>query len=234
MFMRILTSALYAGFAAGLIAALLQLVFVQPVLLHAELYESGELVHFGEETGDAAALLAASGIDLVRDGLSVLFSALIYTGYAFLLVAVMALSEERGAVISARTGLVWGVAGFIAFHMAPAFSLPPELPGLAAADVSARQIWWWSTAAATGAGLWLIAFANNWTARIGAIALLLAPHLVGAPQPDGFTGPVPPELGVLFAARALGTGLAAWAILGLFAGWFWQREGAAQGDLKPA
>ena len=34
MFSRILTSALFAGAAAGLIAALLQLYFVQPVLLH--------------------------------------------------------------------------------------------------------------------------------------------------------------------------------------------------------
>ena len=48
MFSRILVSALFAGFLAGLIAALLQLVFVQPVLLHAELYESGALNHFGD------------------------------------------------------------------------------------------------------------------------------------------------------------------------------------------
>ncbi|MFP3548422.1 CbtA family protein, partial [Rhizobium sp. SIMBA_035] len=47
MLTRILTSALFAGAAAGLIVALLQLFFVQPVLLHAELYETGALVHFG-------------------------------------------------------------------------------------------------------------------------------------------------------------------------------------------
>ena len=45
MLSRIVTSALFAGFAAGLIAALLQLAFVQPHLLHAEMFESGELVH---------------------------------------------------------------------------------------------------------------------------------------------------------------------------------------------
>ena len=33
-------------------------------------------------------------------------------------------------------------------------------------------------------------------------------------------------LGALFAARALGIGLAAWVLLGSFAGYFWQREGA--------
>ena len=96
MFARILVSGLFAGFAAGLIAALLQLAFVQPILLHAELYESGQLTHFGGAKAGATAI-AAGGIDLVRDGLSVLFTTLIYTGYALILVAAMALAEaSRG------------------------------------------------------------------------------------------------------------------------------------------
>ena len=40
------------------------------------------------------------------------------------------------------------------------------------------------------------------------------------------SGPVPPEIAALFASRALGIGLAAWALLGLLAGYFWQREAA--------
>ena len=39
MFQKIAVSALIAGFGAGLVAALLQFVFVQPLLLHAELFE---------------------------------------------------------------------------------------------------------------------------------------------------------------------------------------------------
>ena len=39
MFAKIAVSALIAGFGAGLIAALLQFAFVQPLLLHAELFE---------------------------------------------------------------------------------------------------------------------------------------------------------------------------------------------------
>ena len=42
---RILTCGLFAGFLAGLLGAVLQFVFVQPLLLHAELYESGELIY---------------------------------------------------------------------------------------------------------------------------------------------------------------------------------------------
>lgn len=222
MFQRILTSALLAGFCAGLIAAALQFAFVQPVLLHAELYESGELVHFGGDAVSADPDLP--GFSPVRDGLSVLFSALIYVGYALMLVAVMALAADRGVRIDARTGLVWGVAGFAAFHLAPAVSLPPEVPGVAAGDIGARQVWWWSTVAATAAGLGLIGFGRSWAAWGAAAVLILAPHAVGAPHPDSFAGPVPPEIAALFASRALGVGLAVWVVLGALAGYFWQRE----------
>ena len=43
---HMLSSALVAGFAAGLLCALLQFLLVQPKILLAEGYESGELVHF--------------------------------------------------------------------------------------------------------------------------------------------------------------------------------------------
>jgi cobalt transporter subunit CbtA len=227
MFTRLLTSALFAGAAAGLIAALLQLWFVQPVLLHAELYESGELLHFGANSNIAASQ-DVGGVDLVRDGLSTVFTMLIYSAYAMILLAAMSLAEERGAVITARTGMVWGIAGFVAVHLAPGFSLAPEVPGVAAAEVVLRQIWWFATAIMAAVAMALVGFGKNWLAWLAAAVLLLAPHLYGAPEPDVFTGPVPTEIGALFAARALGVGLAAWVLLGLFAGHFWARRiGAA-------
>lgn len=223
MYARILISALFAGALTGLIAGLLQLVFVQPVLLHAELYESGLLVHFGADPVSAHPDLP--GLDPVRDGLSIIFTMLTYTGYALLLIAGMSLAEDRGADVDGRSGILWGIAGFVAFHLAPGFSLAPEVPGVAAADVTARQVWWFATVAASGLALWFIAFGRGWLIWGGAVALLLAPHLVGAPEPDSFAGPVPTEIGALYAARALGVGLAAWVILGCAAGYFWQREG---------
>ena len=228
MFSRILVSGLFAGFAAGLIAALLQLLFVQPILLHAELYESGQLTHFGAEKTGAA--VVAGGIDLVRDGLSVLFTTLLYTGYALILVAAMALAEDRGFRIDVRQGLLWGLAGFLAVQFAPAVGLPPELPGSAAADMGLRQAWWFGTVGATAAGIALIAFGKGWQARGIAAVLVLAPHVIGAPHPETFAGPAPPELAGLFAGRALGVGLVAWALLGLFAAWFWIREGKRAED----
>lgn len=226
MFQKILTSALLAGFCAGLLAAALQLMFLQPVLLHAELYEGGDLVHFGADAISASPDLP--GFSPMRDGLSLLFSALIYVGYGLVLVGAMALANERGVTITARSGLIWGLAGFITVHFAPAASLPPEVPGVAYTDITARQIWWWGTVIATAAGLGLIAFGQGWAAWGAAVILLLAPHIIGAPHPEAFTGPVPPELASLYASRALAVGMAAWAMLGLFAGHFWNGDDSAQ------
>ncbi|KIN74607.1 putative cobalt transporter subunit CbtA [Sulfitobacter guttiformis KCTC 32187] len=217
-----LTSALFAGAASGLLVGLLQLLFVQPVLLHAELYESGQLTHFGAVAVSAHPDLP--GFDPVRDLLSIVFTMLTYTGYAMMLVALMLLADERGAEINARTGMFWGVCGFVAAHLAPGFSLAPEVPGVAAADVGARQIWWFATVIAAGIAMWLIAFGRNWAMWGAAVILLAAPHIIGAPEPDSFTGPVPTEIAALFAARAFGVGLAAWVILGCLSAYFLDKE----------
>ncbi|MGR3620920.1 CbtA family protein [Pseudophaeobacter sp.] len=224
MFSRVLTSALFAGAAAGLSIALLQLLFVQPVLLHAELYESGELVHFGGEAVTAHPDLPGIFAEPVRDGLSIVFTMLTYTGYALVMVALMSIAEGMGHAVTARTGILWGLAGFVTFHLAPGFTLAPEVPGVAAADVVDRQIWWTATVAAAGIAMWLLAFGGNLVSYAIAAMLLMLPHLIGAPEPETFTGPVPTEIGALFAARAFGIGLAAWALLGCFAGHFWQAE----------
>jgi len=225
MFAKILTSGLFAGFCAGLIAALLQFVFVQPVLLHAELYEGGDLIY--DMAAGAPSRPEIPGFDAMRDGLSVLFSALIYVGYGLILAAFMSIASAQGIGITPRQGIVWGLAGFVTIHLAPAFSLPPEVPGMASADLALRQVWWWSTAAATGVGLALIAFGRNAVLMLAGAALIVAPHLIGAPEPALLTGPLPPEVASLFAVRALGVSMAAWATLGLFAAYFWRRETAA-------
>lgn len=244
MLKKLLTGALFAGFAAGLIAVTLHFAFVQPVLLEAERYESGDMVHF-EGAGDAPPAVASEpetasshdhghahkhevkfvdGFDWQRNGLTTLFYGFTFVGYALVLVAGFALAEKRGIAITARSGMIWGLAGFVAVQLAPAFGLAPELPGNAAADIGARQIWWLSTVVATGAALYLIAFGRNWTHWVLATLLLLIPHIIGAPHPHELYGLAPPELGALFATRALGIGMASWVALGLIAGYIWHKD----------
>jgi len=123
--------------------------------------------------------------------------------------------------------VLWGFAGFIAFQLAPSVGLPIEVPGSAAADLQDRQIWWFATAIATTAGLWLLGYGKGWAQYAAAVVLILMPHVIGAPLPDAYYGPTPPELASLFASRALAVALIGWAILGLLAGYFWEKENKA-------
>lgn len=242
MIQRMLASALFAGFAAGLLAALLHFAFVQELILLGEEYETGELVHFqnmaGAETPaadpshDDAATEAhdhapvPEGAALARNGMTVLFTALIYVSYALLLVAGFALAAHYGRAVTAREGLLWGLGGFAAFQLAPALGLAPELPGTIAAELAARQVWWLGTAAATATALAVLGYGRGWMAIAVAGALLAAPHVIGAPEPAQMMGVAPPEVAAAFAARVLGVGLASWAMLGWLAGHFWAAKSA--------
>lgn len=234
MIRTMLTSALGAGLVAGIFAAILHFAFIQHLILTGETYESGEAVHFGgvmeghdhaahdhgAEAGHDHHHDAAAG-DLQRNGLTVVFYILTQVSFALLLVAGFGLARMFGVEVTARDGILWGIAGFAALQLAPAMGLPPELPGTMAADLGARQMWWTGTVVATAGGLALLAFGRSpWTA-LAAVAVIALPHVIGAPVPDGFSGVAPPELAGSFAARALGVGLAVWAVLGWTAGRLW-------------
>jgi len=246
MIQRMLTSALLAGFAAGLLAALLHFAFVQNLILLSEQYETGALVHFGAASAhdhadhavapevavdpDAAAAGQADHAhdhadgevgSLQRNALTSLFFGLAYVAYGLVLVAGFGLAEVYGKQVTRHEGLLWGIAGFAAVQLAPAMGLEPELPGTMAADLAARQIWWLGTAVSTGLGLALLGYGRGLLTAGLAVLLLAAPHVIGAPELDGFTGVAPPELASSFAARSLGVGLIVWASLGALAGQLW-------------
>ncbi len=241
MIQRMVTSALLAGVAAGLLAALLHFAFVQSLILLGEQYETGVLTHFeaatepdpaGHDHADPAQHAdgqahahdgheGAGPSDLSRNALTVLFSSLVYVAYALILVAGLALAEQFGKRVSAREGLLWGLAGFAAFQLMPAMGLAPELPGTIAAELHLRQIWWWGTVAATATGLSLIGYGRGMLPIAIGVVLLAAPHIIGAPEAEKYWGVAPPELAAAFAARVLGVGLVVWAVLGWLAGYFW-------------
>ena len=143
-------------------------------------------------------------------------------GFALLLTACYAL---RGRV-NWQQGVVWGFAGFVAFNVAPALGLPPELPGAAAADLDARQFWWVATVVLTGGGLATIVFAPGYFRLIGVVPLIL-PHLVGAPQPEQHGGLVPAELEQTFIYVSLLTNGGFWTVLGASTAYFFDRFGEA-------
>ena len=140
--------------------------------------------------------------------------------YALLLGAAMSL---RGAVADWRQGLLWGLAGFAVFTLAPSIGLPPKLPGTPVAELADRQVWWVATALLTAGGLALIAFTRRLPWAVLAVIVIALPHLWGAPAAPAEASAVPDALTQRFIAGVTAVSLLFWATLGLATGWLQAR-----------
>ena len=94
----------------------------------------------------------------------------------------LALGQGYGAIV--RYGLLWGAAGWICLFALPSLGQPPELPGMQAADLHARQLWWSLTVACGAGGLALLCLVKAHWRWLG-LALLALPFAIGAPEHAG-------------------------------------------------
>lgn len=240
MLTRMVATGLMAGVLAGLFVSGLQHATTVPIILLAETYEKNGAApahqHSNVLTGEARVMLAhtdaaeaaaphapawepADGIE--RAAYTTLATIGTAVGFSLMLLAAMIAS---GAPIAARSAALWGLGGFVATGLAPALGLPPELPGSAAADLTARQIWWIATAAATAGGVWMI-FQARTTALVAAgFALIVIPHVIGAPHPQAFTSAVPAEIAGHYTAASLVVHAVLWTLVGALSGYIWQRQ----------
>jgi cobalt transporter subunit CbtA len=195
-----------------------------PLILEAEVFETAGVAGHSHETTTAAEPAAADPAEAQewspQDGWERTFyttaaSMLAGAGFAAVLAGIALLT---GIPLTARNGLLWGLAGFISVNLAPAAGLSPELPGMPAGDLLARQIWWIGTIIATGIGIYLIAITrHSWAIAVG-IGLIVVPHVIGAPQPPTHDSGVPAGLAAEFAANSIAAAAAFWCIIGVFAG----------------
>ena len=227
MIKRIAQTAGFTGLLAALLLTLLQSFWVAPLILQAETYENApaatEVAHVHTEgaaahTHDAEAwepedgwqrVLSTTGGNLV-----------VAVGFALMLAGLYTL---RAPTRTAQ-GLLWGLAGYATFVLAPTLGLPPELPGTAAADLAQRQIWWIGTAASTAAGIALIVFGRNWLLKALGVAILVVPHVIGAPQPEAHSMLAPEALEAQFKIASQLTNVAFWLALGLISAWLFRRN----------
>src|SRR5262245_46751599 len=212
VFRTIVLVAAMAGAAAGLVLTAIQQISTVPLILKAEPFEAKAAGSHGG-THDHAGWSPADGFE--RVAYTTLANVVGGIGLALLLVA---LSEIGGGLAGWRDGMFWGIGGFAAFTLAPSLSLPPEVPGMPAADLVARQMWWAATVVLTAGGLALLAFQRAlWGALLG-VAIIVAPHVVGAPQPSGAESAVPHDLAQRFVTGVVVSGFVFWVLLGGLAG----------------
>jgi len=247
LFRNVVFVAAIAGLVAGVVLACMQAYATVPLILKAEVYEQagGGHEHAAAPAANATDTNAMSTAAPAENAMSsaapapaeaaapaedegwapadgferFAFSVLanIVTGIGFALVLV-AVSEFAGGIGNWRQGVFWGLAGFAVFTLAPGLGLPPELPAMPAADLMQRQIWWVATVVATATGLGLIAFRKSLPLVLLAVALIVAPHIVGAPQPDSYETPIPEGLHHQFVVAVTMTNLVFWLVLGAVVG----------------
>ena len=231
MIKRIARTAGFTGLLAALLLTLLQSLWVAPLILQAETYEKAPAV--AEVTHEHAAGAAAHTHDAEawepEDGWQRVLSTtggnlVVAVGFALMLAGLYTL---RAPTRTAQ-GLLWGLAGYATFVLAPTLGLPPELPGTAAADLALRQTWWIGTAASTAAGIALIVFGRNWLLKVLGVAILAVPHIIGAPQPQVHSMLAPEALEAQFKIASQLTNVAFWLALGLISAWLFRRNGDDQ------
>jgi cobalt transporter subunit CbtA len=226
MIKRIAQTAGFTGLLAALLLTLLQSFWVAPLILQAETFEKAPATEVHQHTDGAAAahshdaeawepadgwqrVLSTTGGNLV-----------VAVGFALMLAGLYTL---RAPTRTAQ-GLLWGLAGYATFVLAPTLGLPPELPGTAAADLAQRQIWWIGTAASTAAGIALLVFGRNWLLKALGVAILVVPHVIGAPQPEVHSMLAPEALEAQFKIASQLTNVAFWLALGLISAWLFRRN----------
>jgi cobalt transporter subunit CbtA len=133
----------------------------------------------------------------------------------------------RGGISHWRSGLLWGLAGYTVFFVAPSLGLPPEVPGTEAAALKDRQLWWLMAVFDTAFALWLIVFSKTKSNKVLGLILLLSPHfLIRAPQPEVHSSAAPTELVQSFIMATTLANALFWLVLGGLMGLFLSKHQA--------
>ncbi len=237
-FRQLFIIALIAGAIGGIFVSVVHEIATVPIILAAEVYENAAdaapvepvtgaeagavadaTAH--EEAGhdhEAEAWAPADGFE--RIAYTTLADVLTGIGFALLLVGAYRL---WGRPVTWRTGLYWGLAGFVTVIVAPTLGLPLEVPGTEAAPLLQRQIWWIATVILTGGGLALILLRQNAVWCLAGLVLIVLPHAIGAPQPAEHISVAPESIAHQFIVAGTITGLLFWSVLGTLTGFFYER-----------
>jgi len=191
--------------------------------------------HAEEHDHDAGAWEPANGPE--RTAWTWVANTLHAFSMALLMFAVVGLWQYRRAVrglaaVPAMRVAAWAAAaGWLSFHLWPSLGLPAEVPGMEAAPLQARQMWWVLAVASASGATALLGFARAAWRWPVAVALLAVPFVVGAPHlhGDAIVGYSPEahaaleQLAQQFVWATAWVSVSFWISLGLAGGWAYQR-----------
>jgi len=218
-FRTLVLSALVIAVFAGAVISLYQAYFITPLILGSEVFEVAEPAGHHQQIEEIEAWAPEDGIE--RNSWNFTSNFFLCFAYALILLSAMSIN----ATATTLKGVLWGLAAYLAIFAAPALGLPPEIPGMEAAQLEGRQAWWLLTVILTAISLWMIAF-QTYHFKVVGLVIMLLPHLLGAPQPEhhGFANTDPTaitELTQLWHHFVIQTSIAnalLWIVIGALAG----------------
>lgn len=229
MITRAFIAAILAGVVAGLVMSAVQHFRTTPLIIKAETYErvsghnhsdkAATSEHSHKHTNTAGGTeniepwAPADGFE--RTAYNIITDIVIAIGFAFVLLAISLLTNIS---ITPANGALWGLLAFAVVTLSPAAGLPPELPAMPTADLTARQVWWWGTVISGTIGVALIALRGGMLFTPIAVGLFAAPHIIGAPQPTGHETAIPAHLIQQYVANSLFLMAITWIVVGVALG----------------
>ena len=218
MFKTFVGAAGLAGLLSGLLLTAVEQVQIAPLILAAERYERAVETPgaHAQGTNDHASAAPATQTLGKRTLATALANIVLATGFALLFASAMSRRDVSGW----RAGVLWGIAGYVVFFVAPSIGLPPLLPGGDAAPLVTRELWWAITVGFSAAGLGLVLLRRHPALRLLGVALIIVPHLLGAPQPDEHLSNLPADLTRQFIVASFAANAVFWVALGGATGHF--------------
>jgi cobalt transporter subunit CbtA len=250
IFQRLIWSGLAVAVAVGSVETGIQRWQAAPLILAAEVHEEAKaevpwpaehlavpaqteaVGHAHEhEHGSAKEWEPENGAE--RIGWTWVANVLHAFSMALLVFVVMGLwLYRRGAALGAMplAGLV-AAAGAISFSLWPSLGLHPEVPGMDAAPLPARQLWWALAVGSSALACAVLGFGRGAWRWVVAAVLLALPFVVGAPRLEGdaLAGYSPQahaaleQLGAQFIWATSWVALSFWSTMGIACGLAYQR-----------
>lgn len=250
IFKRLIWAALAAAVVVGSVQTGVQRWQAAPLILAAEVYETQKVealqppealaahVHdegvapaHEHEHGTAKEWEPENGAE--RIGWTWVANLLHAFSMALLVFAVMGVwLYKRGAALASLPLAAWvAAAGWLSFSFWPSLGLHAEVPGMEAAPLHARQIWWVLAVGCAVLACAVLGFARGpWRWALAAVLLAL-PFVVGAPQlqGDALAGygaeahAALAQLGTQFIWATTWVALSFWITMGLACGVAFQR-----------
>ncbi len=220
VFKNLLTAAAFAGLLSGLLLTGVQKIQVSPLILEAEVYEdvAAEAARHDKVSADQHEHAWQPENGWERTLYTAAANISLAIGFGLLLGAAIG----KLGKVNWRTGLLWGLAGYAVFFVAPSLGLPPEVPGTEAAPLHDRQLWWLLTVISSASGLALLVFARRSWIKLCGLPLLVLPHLVGAPHLAVKHSAAPQELAIAFVFATAIANAVFWLALGGLMGFFYK------------